>query len=117
MRVAFLVVTIAGVLFGQATDRPAVYTAAQAEAGRTEILNNKFGNCTLCHTAALTGRMGTGDASELPPVSSLSEDFQKLIIGNGGKVPALVGPAFISRWSSRSTQDLFREFQGALRLR
>ena len=99
-------------LSGQTPARPSVYTAAQAEAGRRDVLNNKFGNCTLCHTTTLTGRTGDGDASELPPVSSLPEDYQKTIIGNGGKVPALVGPTFISRWSAHTTKDLFQEFQG-----
>jgi hypothetical protein len=111
MRVAFLIATISAILFGQTADRPAVYTAAQAEAGQREIQNNKFGNCTLCHTTALTGRMGNGDAGELPPVSSLPEDYQKTIINYGGRVPALVGPTFISRWSRRTTRDLSREFQ------
>ena len=111
MRVAFLLVTMVTVLFGQATERPAVYTVAQAEEGRRELQNNSFGNCTVCHTNSLTGRKGNGDANELPPLSSLPEDSRKLVIGNGGKVPALVGPTFISRWSSRTTKDLFKEFQ------
>ena len=28
-----------------------------------------------------------------------------------GKVPALVGPEFLKRWSTRTTKDLSKEFQ------
>jgi hypothetical protein len=117
MRVAssllvILVVVSAGVSMtraGQATDRPVVYTREQAEAGRLALKTNSFGACTDCHSTALTGR--NGDAGELPPVSSLPEDYQKTISVYSGKVPALVGPEFLKRWASRSTKDLIREFQ------
>jgi hypothetical protein len=115
MRAALLVilaVVFAGVSTsraGQATNRPAVFTAEQAEAGRLAVKTNSFGACTDCHSAALTGRKG--DAGELPPVSSLSEDRQKTINVYGGKVPALVGPEFLQRWSGRTTKDLSKEFQ------
>jgi len=107
-----LALVIAGgvsTLAGQSPDRPAAFTADQAAAGRVEVQKNSFGACTNCHTTTLTGRHG--DAAELPPLGSLSESDQKLIVGNGGNVPALVGPQFIARWGRRTTKDLNREFQ------
>jgi hypothetical protein len=109
MRVASLLVILAVLFAEQATDRPAVFTPAQADAGRLALRTNSFGVCTDCHTTALTGR--NGDAGELPPLSSLSEDSQKMLSPYRGKVPALVGPEFLKRWASRSTKDLSKEFQ------
>ncbi len=117
MRVASLLV-ILGVVFagvssiraGQATDWPAVYTLEQAEAGRRALTTNSFGACTDCHTTPLTGR--SGDAGELPSVSSLPENYQQTISVYGGKIPALVGPEFLKRWATRTTKDLSNEFQG-----
>ena len=116
MRVASSFVILAVVFAGslpthaeQAMDRPAVYTAEQAEAGRMELQTNSFGACTDCHTTTLTGR--NGDAGELPPVGSLPANTQKLINDNGGKIPALVGPKFMTRWAARTTKDLTKEFQ------
>lgn len=85
-----------------------VYTAAQAEAGGVAIAQNSFGDCRACHTSTLTGRTGAG--GELPPIASLSDDYQKLVTGNGGRVPPLVGAEFVSRWSRRSTKQLVEEF-------
>ena len=43
---------------------------------------------------------------------SLSADTQKMIHDNyGGKVPALAGPKFITRWSARTTKDLTADFK------
>jgi hypothetical protein len=116
MRVASTLLILAAVFAGvaathagQATDRPAVYTTEQAEAGRLALKTNSFGACTDCHTEALTGR--NGDAGEVPSLSSLSEDYQKTLVPYRGKVPALVGPEFRKRWASRSTKDLSKEFQ------
>ena len=85
MRVASLLVILA-VVFGQTTDRPSAYTAEQADAGRMEIRTNAFGDCTGCHTTTLGGR--NGDVGELPPVSSLPENYQKIIDGYLTGVPA-----------------------------
>jgi cytochrome c553 len=116
MRVALLLVTLAVVFLGvsitragQATDWPAVYTPEQAEAGRLALKTNSFGACTDCHTTALTGR--NGEVGELPSVSSLPEDYQKMINVYSGKIPALVGPEFLKRWAARTTKDLSKEFQ------
>ena len=106
------IVTIAAAMTTVAArtlDVPPVYTVTQAEAGRKAISQNSFGACTDCHTSSLTGRTGT--AGELPSLASLSEDYQKLVNGNGGRVPPLVGPEFVSRWSRRSTKQLIAEFE------
>lgn len=108
MRVASLLVILAIAIAGVQADRPAVYTSEQAEAGRLALKTNSFGACTDCHTSALTGR--NGDPGELPSVSSLSQDYQKTIAPYR-KIPALVGPEFRSRWATRTTKDLSREFR------
>jgi hypothetical protein len=114
MRIASLLVILAVVFVGVSTTRAgqatdgAVYTPEQAEAGRLALKTNSFGACTDCHTTALTGR--NGDVGELPPLTSLSEDYQKTI-NVYRKVPALVGPEFLKRWGARTTKDLSKEFQ------
>ena len=90
-------------------DIAAVYTVEQAEGGRIALQQNSFGDCTSCHTTALTGRIGA--VSELPALASLPENYQKLITGNGGRVPPLVGTEFVGRWGKRSTRHLFQEFE------
>ena len=47
----------------------------------------------------------------MPPLNTLPQSSQDLIRQMAGKVPALVGPEFIMRWSSRSTKDLNTEFR------
>lgn len=94
---------------GNAQDRPAVFTAAQAEAGRRDFQQNGFGVCGDCHLPDLRGR--NGEPGELPLISSLPENYQKLVNGINGKVPDLVGAPFRSRWVARSTRDLTREFR------
>jgi hypothetical protein len=86
----------------------AVYTAAQAAAGRQALQNNAFGACTDCHTMALTGRKGAD--GELPALSSLPAGAQQRI-RNGGTIPPLVGAEFLRRWTSRSTRALTAEFR------
>lgn len=111
--VAILIVGFGGgasTLAGQGPQRPAVYTAEQAEAGRVAVEKNSFGACTSCHSIGLTGR--NGEANDVPPLSSLPADHQTLIINHGGTVPALVGPAFRARWAGRTTKDLTGEFRG-----
>jgi hypothetical protein len=82
------------------TAPPAVFTAAQAAAGKKEYQND----CHNCHTDKLTGRVGA--AGELPAVSSLDAGAQKMIEANGGNVPALAGPRFLAQWGAKTTQDL-----------
>jgi hypothetical protein len=109
-------VVVAGgdyLLAGTDTEHTRVFTAEQAAAGKIEIAKNSFGACTDCHATGLTGR--TGDPRELPPLGSLSADYQKLIKGNGGIVPPFVGADFVAKWGRRTTQDLLKEFDDRFR--
>ena len=105
----FFVLLLALVSAPGTPERPAVFTATQAASGKIEIQKNLFGACTDCHATSLTGR--TGKPGELPPLASLSDDYQTLINNNAGVVPALVGPEFRAKWTSRSTKDLIDEFE------
>jgi hypothetical protein len=87
-------------LAAEETGPPAVFTAAQAAAGKAEYQND----CHNCHTDKLTGRVG--DPGEFPAVTSLDASAQKMIQGYGGNVPALAGPRFIARWGGKTTKDL-----------
>jgi len=97
-----------GLLIGQETAPAPVFSAAQADAGRTEYLST----CVKCHTDTLRGR--NGDPGEMPPVSSLPEDMQKMIRDRNGKVPPLAGPYFLARWGARSAGDLSQRIKEAI---
>jgi hypothetical protein len=88
----------------QAATPPALFTAAQAEAGRTMYINS----CGKCHTYNLLGR--TGEDGELPPVASLSAPYQKFI-GNPNHVPPLAGKVFLGRWGQKTAAELIARFQ------
>jgi hypothetical protein len=88
------------ILTAQPAPPPAIFTAAQAAAGKAEYQND----CHNCHTDKLTGRVG--DPGELPPVSALDAGAQKMIQGYGGNVPALAGPKFMARWGAKTTKGL-----------
>jgi len=92
------------VLMGQQSTPSAVFTSDQAEAGRIAYENT----CGKCHTPRLLGR--NGDPGELPPISSLSQAYQKFI-GPRGWVPPLAGPAFMSRWGSKTAAQLIARFK------
>ena len=79
---------------------PAVFTAAQAAAGKAEYQKD----CHNCHTDKLTGR--AGEPGELPALTSLDAGAQKTIQSYGGNVPALAGPKFMARWGAKTTKDL-----------
>ena len=87
---------------------PAVFTVAQAAAGKAAYENS----CAKCHTATMMGRKG--EAGELPPLSSLPAAMQEVVQANGGMVPPLAGPDFLSRWGARTTQDLSRRVREAV---
>ena len=82
----------------------AIFTPAQADAGRKAYENT----CGQCHTPTLLGRKG--EPGELPPVSSLSESYQKFI-GPRGFVPPLAGKTFMDRWGSKTAAQLIARFQ------
>jgi hypothetical protein len=106
-KAAFLAITLLGaglVTTGQQPDRPAIFTAAQAEAGRRAYDNS----CGKCHTYTLLGRKG--EDGELPPVASLSAPYQKFI-GTPNHVPPLAGKVFLSRWGQKTAAELIARFQ------
>ena len=92
------------VLTGQQPTPSAVFTSAQAEAGRLAYERT----CGKCHTNTLTGRKG--DPGEFPPLSSLSASYQKFI-GPRGFVAPLTGKVFIDRWGGRTAAQLIARFQ------
>jgi hypothetical protein len=92
------------ILTGQQPATPAVFTAAQAEAGRTAYMNS----CGKCHTYTLLGRKG--EDGELPPVASLPAPYQKFI-GTPNHVPPLAGKVFLSRWGQKTAAELIARFQ------
>ena len=90
---------------------PAVFTAAQAEAGRAAAMDT----CAKCHTPSLEGRVG--NSGENPPLSSLPAEFQKFVSNpargqNAGRVPPLLGPVFMSHWEAKTTKDLSTSVYG-----
>jgi cytochrome c len=92
------------VLTAQQQTSASVFTAAQAEAGRTAYENT----CGKCHTYRLLGRRG--DDGELPPVDSLSAAYRKFI-GNPNHVPPLAGRVFLNRWGEKTAAELIARFQ------
>jgi polar amino acid transport system substrate-binding protein len=94
------------ILTGQQAARPAVFTAAQAEAGREAYENS----CGKCHTWSLLGRKGA--AGELPPLTSLPDPYLKFI-GTPVHVPALLGKAFVVKYGQKTVADMFSLFRGA----
>jgi cytochrome c553 len=91
-------------LTGQQPEAPTVFTAAQAEAGRTLYENS----CGRCHTYSLQGRKG--EAGELPPAASLPPAYQKFI-GNPNHVPPLAGKIFLSRWGQKTVAEVIDNFR------
>jgi mono/diheme cytochrome c family protein len=94
-------------LIGQTGEPPTVYTAAQAAAGRSGYEET----CGKCHTPSLGGRKG--DPSELPALSTLPADWQKVVQDAGGRVPPLAGADFMAIWGSRTTKDLSKRINEA----
>jgi cytochrome c553 len=103
MAVAVLAATFS-VFAQQSIPRRRVYTAEQATAGLRELQENKFGACEDCHAKSLSGR--NGDKDEIPELSSLVEALQTTVRNNGGRVPQLAGPKFMTKWGARSTKIL-----------
>jgi len=105
------IVILAGIS-GAATkpDSAAVYTAEQAARGKAALVKNAFGTCSDCHAEGLGGR--TGSPEERPVLDSLRADVREGLVKNfRGKVPDLVGPAFVKRWENRSVKDLTVNFE------
>jgi mono/diheme cytochrome c family protein len=86
---------------GQQPPPPAVFTSAQAEAGRAAYESS----CTKCHTETLFGRDGTGEIPEF-------------LQAYGGRIPPLAGanaafPPFLSKWGERTTKALYLRIKDA----
>lgn len=94
------------VLSGQ--EPAGIFTAAQANAGRTAYEST----CVLCHTPSLQGRKGL--PGEVPAVSSLPDNMQDTIRQVGGFVPPLAGPDFLQHWGSRTAADLIQRINEAV---
>ncbi|HEX4135228.1 MAG TPA: c-type cytochrome [Bryobacteraceae bacterium] len=94
------------VLTGQQPATSTVFTAAQADAGRTAFENS----CGQCHTYSVRGRKG--EEGELPPLASLPAPYQKFI-GPRGRVPALMGAAFVQKYGQKKVTEMFTLFRGA----
>jgi mono/diheme cytochrome c family protein len=92
------------VVTGQSSAPPAVFTPAQAEAGRAAYAET----CGQCHTATLRGRKG--DPGELPPIASLSEAYRKFI-GPGGRVRPLVGQEFLDHFKTMTAAQFVARMQ------
>lgn len=92
------------VVTGQDRSATGAFTAAQAEAGHLAYDNT----CGKCHTYTLRGRKG--EEGELPPVSTLSADYQKFV-GTPNHVPPLAGKAFLDRWGDKTAAQLIARFQ------
>jgi hypothetical protein len=86
--------------------KQAVFTSAQADAGRMAYENS----CGKCHTVSLRGRKG--DAGEVPPLESLTTPFLKFI-GPAKRVPPLMGSGFVGSYSTKTMAGLFTLFRGA----
>src|SRR5262245_26224503 len=91
-------------LTGQQSQTPAVFTAAQAEAGHTAYENS----CGKCHTVTLLGRDSAEDG--LPPVDSLPATYKEFI-RKSKRVPPLAGKVFLSRWGQKTVAELIARFQ------
>jgi hypothetical protein len=95
-------------LIGQQPRETAVYTASQAEVGRTEFQST----CGKCHCNALLGR--NGEAGETPAVDSLPTGMREVVENAGGQVPALAGADFMARWGGWTTKDLANRIKEAV---
>lgn len=82
-------------LIAQQAAPPAVYTAAQAAAGRTAYQSS----CAKCHTDTLAGRDGTGEIPDrIPPLAGANSAF----------------PPFMTKWGTRTTKALYSRIQEAV---
>lgn len=100
---------VSGGIFVLSGQEPrSIFTAAQADAGRTAYQSM----CALCHTPSLQGRKGEPD--EVPALSSLPDNMQDVIKQAGGFVPPLAGPAFLNHWGSRTASDLIQRINEAV---
>jgi hypothetical protein len=110
LRAVVLPITLFGTgllaMTAQETASAPVFTAAQAEVGRSAYENS----CGQCHTYSLRGRKG--EDGETPPASTLPDPYMKFI-GPRMRVPALVGKDFVGKYGQKPVADMFSLFRGA----
>src|SRR5580698_6434589 len=90
------------ILTAQQSAPTAVFTAAQAAAGRAAYESS----CNRCHTDTLVGRDGTGDIPEI------AQPYK-------GKIPPLAGanaafPPFMTKSGARTTTALYKRISEAV---
>jgi hypothetical protein len=100
--------TFATDLRTQGNAAPAVFTAAQARAGKVAYESS----CGLCHRAGLQGR--TGAPGELPDVNTLPANMLQTVDQSGGQVPPLAGAAFMVKWRTKSTKEFAQRVANAV---
>ena len=86
---------------------PSVFTSAQAKAGKAAYESS----CGICHLNTLRGRVG--DSNEPPLPAGLPKGYQETVDGNLGYVPALLGEAFMAKWSPKTAGEFAARIQNA----
>jgi mono/diheme cytochrome c family protein len=89
------------VVTGQPAAPPALYTEAQAAAGKAAYLSS----CAKCHTDTLVGHDGTGEIPEF-------------LRSYAGKIPPLAGansafPPFLTKWGPETAKALYVRIKSA----
>jgi S-disulfanyl-L-cysteine oxidoreductase SoxD len=89
-------------LTAQQSTPTAVFTAAQAAAGRAAYESS----CNRCHTDTLIGRDGTGEIPEI------AQPYK-------GRIPPLAGanaafPPFLTKWGAKTTNALYKRIREAV---
>jgi hypothetical protein len=97
------------VIAGERSEPPALFTAAQAEAGRAVFQSKPLGSfdghmCSECHSQTLLGNDGKGD------VPDFRRKFMSVV------VPPLAGARFMQKWGPQTTKDLYTRIQGVTKL-
>jgi hypothetical protein len=77
------------------------YTKTDAEQGKIAFNSH----CAFCHQYSMTGRQPGNYLNESPDLKILSESDLKMIDGNAGLVPPLIGEKFFSKWRDKSFVD------------
>ena len=100
-KVLMIIVFVGVCAPGQAAESAAVFTTAQAEAGRAAFDSS----CAKCHTEKLTGHDGTGEIPEI-------------VRPYKGKIPPLAGTnaafePFLAKWGEQTTRDLYLRIKSA----
>ena len=77
------------------------YTKEEAAQGKIAFDSH----CAYCHQYNMTGRKPGNSRNESPNMSLLSESDLKMLDGNGGASPPLIGKSFLAKWRNRTLTD------------